>query len=462
MHIHILGMGGTLMAGIALLAKEQGHAVTGYDTGLYPPMSDVLAKAGLSASDETDIDALPDSIDLWVIGNGMRRGHPLVESILRRQLPYQSGPEFLAQHVLPGHHVIAVAGTHGKTSTTALLVHLLHQVGISPGYLVAGLPVGAAAPAALGTDPYFVIEADEYDTAFFDKRPKCLHYRPQTLILNNLEFDHADIFDDLAQIKTQFQLLLRTVPDNGCVVYHQTDINLLDVIAKGCWTPTCSFGQQPGATYELLSLGEQGSAVSFWYAGKAYGFTWQCMGLHHANNALAAIGAAKAIGVSVADSVQALSSFAGVKRRMERIARSDRHTLYDDFAHHPTAIAANIASLRQRAPGQTLTVVLVLASYTMRSGVHEAALEAMLQGVDQAIIFIPPGSKPLAESVVAWANASAQVTAISSVEGVCAQIVKASALANQIVIMSNQAVADLSEGLCVALDLARCQSKTVG
>jgi UDP-N-acetylmuramate: L-alanyl-gamma-D-glutamyl-meso-diaminopimelate ligase len=348
MHIHILGVCGTFMAGVALLARAAGHTVSGCDAGVYPPMSTQLAEAGIALREGYDPEQLAEfQPDMVVVGNVMSRGRPIIEELLNSRRPYASGPAWLAEHVLRDRHALAVAGTHGKTSTSSLLAWILECAGLEPGFLIGGIPANFGVSARLGAAPFFVVEADEYDTAFFDKRSKFVHYQPRTLILNNLEFDHADIFPDLAAIQRQFHHLLRTVPGHGLIVANGEDVNLAEVLTMGCWTPVERFGIGDWEARDILPDGS-GFSVDYW--GEPQGrAAWAQLGLHNVHNALAALAAAHHVGVAPAQAIAALATFQGVKRQIGSCAGSvDGVTVYDDFAHHPTAIATTLAGLRAR------------------------------------------------------------------------------------------------------------------
>ena len=394
MHLHILGIAGTFMAGLAQLAKAQGHAVSGCDAAVYPPMSDQLAAAGIAVTDGYDPAQLSPRPDLCVIGNALSRGNPLVEHILATDLPYVSGPQWLGEQVLPGRHVLAVAGTHGKTTTASLLAWILEHAGLEPGFLIGGVPQNFGLSARLGSGP-FVVEADEYDTAFFDKRAKFLHYRPRTAILNNLEFDHADIYPDLAAIEWQFHQLLRTVPGNGRVIVNAADPNLARVLERGCWTPVTGFG--PGGQWQATPLTPDASRFELTVAGESVGVAeWSLAGMHNLHNALAALAAAAEVGVRPAQGLAALGSFRNVRRRLEVVAQENGVTVYDDFAHHPTAIAATLAALRGRVGAARILAVVDLRSNSMRAGAHRAGLAAALADADLALLHC---AQPLAWDV---------------------------------------------------------------
>jgi len=349
MHIHILGICGTFMGGLAVLARQAGHRVTGCDAGVYPPMSTQLAEQGIELTEGFEAAQASIGADLFVIGNVVTRGNPLMEAILDRGLPYTSGPQWLAEHVLAGKWVLAVAGTHGKTTTTSMLAHVLEVAGLDPGFLIGGVPRDFGISARLTPSSFFVIEADEYDTAFFDKRSKFVHYRPRTVVLNNLEFDHADIFADLAAIETQFHHLVRTVPAMGRLIVNGREPALETVLSRGCWSEVERFGVAGGWEYRDGAGSEGGGEreiALYWRAQPIGQLDWALQGEHNTMNALAAIAAARHVGVLPAVSLAALSGFKGVKRRMEVRGSVDGITLYDDFAHHPTAIRTTIAGLR--------------------------------------------------------------------------------------------------------------------
>lgn len=389
MHIHILGICGTFMGGIAVLAKQAGHKVTGCDANVYPPMSTQLQAQGIELIEGFSPEQTKLNPDIYVIGNVVSRGNPLMEEILNRGLPYISGPQWLAENVLQGKWVLAVAGTHGKTTTSSMLAWILEYAGLAPGFLIGGVPenfgVSARLPQtpaqdAKSTSPFFVIEADEYDTAFFDKRSKFVHYRPRTAVLNNLEFDHADIFDDLAAIEKQFHHLVRTVPQQGLVVANGKEASLQRVIDKGCWTPVEKFG----ADTDWQATNAQGDgSFDVMYQGKLQGrVTWELLGEHNRMNALASIAAARHAGVAVDVSIAALSEFRNVKRRMEVRGEVNGITVYDDFAHHPTAIETTVAGLRGKVGAARILAVLEPRSNTMKLGVMKNALPASLKEAD--------------------------------------------------------------------------------
>lgn len=395
MHIHILGICGTFMGGLAALGRAQGLRVTGQDRAAWPPMSTQLEALGIAVHSGYEPEPLiAQPPDLVVVGNAISRGNPALEYVLERGLPYVSGPQWLAQTVLESRWVLAVAGTHGKTTTSSLIAHILDAVGLEPGFLIGGVPAGFGCSARLGQAPFFVIEADEYDTAFSDKRSKFVHYRPRTLLLNNLEYDHADIFPDLAAIETQFHHLLRTVPGNGLVLYPQGEAALERVLERGCWTPTLGFataGRGPASAAQpaLERESEDWSAFSLHIDGERLPLRWALRGRHNAANALGAVLAARHAGVPARSGVAALADFAGVARRQTLVAEHAGVRVYDDFAHHPTAIGETLQALRPAAPGRLLAG-LELRSNSMRAGAHAQALPGALQGADEIHLHNPP------------------------------------------------------------------------
>jgi UDP-N-acetylmuramate: L-alanyl-gamma-D-glutamyl-meso-diaminopimelate ligase len=393
MHIHILGICGTFMGGIAAIARQAGHRVTGCDANVYPPMSTQLEAQGIELIEGFSPDQLlqfETMPDLFVIGNVVSRGNPLMEAILNQGLPYTSGPQWLGEQVLFGRHVLAVAGTHGKTTTSAMLAWILEFNDYKPGYLIGGVPLNFAVSARLGESKYFVIEADEYDTAFFDKRSKFVHYRPRTALLNNLEFDHADIFADLAAIETQFHLLVRTVPGNGLVVVNGEEPALERVVARGAWAAVENFGQDKHNTWSLISQEADGFIV-LQEGNELATVTWATdsgvMGRHNQLNALAAIASANHIGISPTNAARALAEFKNVKRRLETIGVANEVTVYDDFAHHPTAIITTLDGLRRRVGRSRILAVLEPRSNTMKLGVMKAQLPTSLEAADKIFAY---------------------------------------------------------------------------
>ena len=455
MHIHILGICGTFMGGVAALAREAGHRVTGCDAGVYPPMSDQLRALGIDLIEGYGVDQLELKPDLFVVGNVVSRGNPLMEAILDAGLPYTSGPQWLSEHVLQGRHVLAVAGTHGKTTTTSMLTWILEACGQQPGFLVGGVPQNFGVSARLGrTDGAsrptgghpFVIEADEYDTAFFDKRSKFVHYRPRTAVLNNLEFDHADIFDDLAAIERQFHHLVRTVPSQGRVVINAEAPALQRVLAQGCWSERVAFGQDAGSTPEASGFTAQGEPHDFTVlrAGRPLAqVRWSVGGVHNQLNALAAIAAAEHVGVSPALAAQALADFQNVKRRMEVrgvVARaSGIITVVDDFAHHPTALATTIDGLRRQlnAAGQTHDRILAIfepRSNTMKLGVMTAQLPDALRQAD--LSFCHSGGLDW-DAAAALAPLGARAQVAGDIDTLVAQVLAVAQPGDHLLCMSN-------------------------
>jgi len=395
MRIHILGICGTFMGGIAVLAKQLGMEVSGSDSNIYPPMSTQLEEQGIHLVEGYQPEHLKPAPDLVVIGNALSRGNPAVEYVLDAGLPYTSGPEFLARNVLQQRWVLAVAGTHGKTSTASMLAWILEDCGMSPGYLIGGVCKNLPVSASLGNDPFFVVEADEYDTAFFDKRSKFIHYHPRTLVLNNLEFDHADIFDDLDAIKRQFHHLVRTIPATGLIVHADLDQNLIDVLNQGCWTQRETFRNTQSDhsnSWNARNIQAAGQQFDVYLGNELTGTVeWEQLGQHNVHNGLAAIAAARHSGIPAREAIRSLCSFKGVKRRMELRARVNDICIYDDFAHHPTAIATTLEGLRFHVNGQRIIVVLEPRSNTMQMGVHQSTLAPALSQADEVILYQPPG-----------------------------------------------------------------------
>ncbi|ENO75062.1 UDP-N-acetylmuramate:L-alanyl-gamma-D-glutamyl-meso-diaminopimelate ligase [Thauera sp. 63] len=385
MHIHILGICGTFMGGVALLARAAGHTVTGCDANVYPPMSTQLEEQGIRLIEGYDPSQLDLAPDMFVVGNAVSRGNPLLEAILDRGLPYVSGPQWLAEHVLAGRWVLAVAGTHGKTTTTSLLAWMLEDAGLNPGFLVGGVPQNFGVSARLTESPFFVIEADEYDTAFCDKRSKFVHYRPRTAILNNLEFDHADIFADLGAIETQFHHLVRTIPAMGRVIANAREDSLKRVIERGCWSELEWFNEPAQWT---VATGASEAEVVFCLGGVELGRAIMPLaGSHNRENALAAIAAARHAGVTPAQAIASLARFKGIKRRLELRGVENGVRVYDDFAHHPTAIALTVGGLRRREPQGRILAVLEPRSNTMKLGVMKAQLPGSLAEADRVYCY---------------------------------------------------------------------------
>ncbi|MDR3391217.1 MAG: UDP-N-acetylmuramate:L-alanyl-gamma-D-glutamyl-meso-diaminopimelate ligase [Sulfuriferula sp.] len=444
MHLHILGICGTFMGGIAAIARAAGHRVTGCDANVYPPMSDQLRELGIDLIEGFDPEQLALQPDVFVIGNVVTRGNPLMEAILNRGLPYISGPQWLAENVLHDKWVLAVAGTHGKTTTTSMLAWILDDAGLHPGFLVGGIPQNFGISARLTELPFFVIEADEYDTAFFDKRSKFVHYHPRTAILNNLEFDHADIFPDLAAIETQFHHLVRTVPGEGLVIANGTEDSLRRVITRGCWTPVEWLGVNDGWTAQ----GGESEFDVYFNGVKQGSVAWALMGAHNVHNALAAIAAARHAGVSAAVACDALGRFENVKRRMEVRGVVNGVTVYDDFAHHPTAIATTLGGLRRKVGSARILAVLEPRSNTMKQGAMKNALPASLRDAD-AVFCYAANLGWDAHAVFAEMGAMAQV--YEDMDKLVAAIVAAARPGDQVLVMSNGGFGGIHEKLLHAL-----------
>lgn len=451
MHLHILGICGTFMGSLALLARDLGHKVTGSDANVYPPMSTQLERAGIELMQGYDRSHLQPHPDLVIVGNAMKRGIDAIEYMLNQGLHYISGPQFLADHVLQGKHVLGVAGTHGKTTTTTMLAWVLDQAGLNPGFLIGGVPLGFSESARLGGGKYFCVEADEYDSAFFDKRSKFVHYHPKTAILNNLEFDHADIFDDLAAIQKQFHHLVRTIPSEGCIISPTTETNIDEVLAMGCWTPVVRTSLNANdAQISAEQLSADGSHFKVLEHGVVQGeVRWNMTGQHSVANALATIAAAQHVGVSIAQACEALSAFGGVKRRMELLGTIRGIEVYDDFAHHPTAIETTLDGARQRLGNRRLWAVIEPRSNTMRMGSHKEGLADAARLADEVIWYQPEGLDWDLQPVIEAAVNSAQVS--HSLDEIIQRIRSEAAEGDAVVIMSNGGFGGLHQKLISAL-----------
>jgi UDP-N-acetylmuramate: L-alanyl-gamma-D-glutamyl-meso-diaminopimelate ligase len=394
-HVHILGICGTFMGGIAAIARAAGYRVTGSDHSVYPPMSTQLRALGIELIEGYEAAQLEPEPQMIIVGNVMTRGMPVIEAMLDRALPYTSGPEWLAAAVLRERWVLAVAGTHGKTTTSSMLAWILEDAGLSPGFLIGGIPENFGLSARLGEAPFFVIEADEYDTAFFDKRAKFVHYRPRTLVLNNLEYDHADIYPDLAAIERQFQHLLRTVPGSGRILCNAADAHLARVLSAGCWSEVERFARDGAAGAQWSARASAASDFSRFEviheAHRCGEVQWGLIGAHNVDNALAALAAARHAGVTIERGIEALRRFKGVARRMQLRGEAGGVKVYDDFAHHPTAIATTLDGLRRSVGRERIVAVLEPRSQTMRLGVHQAALSGALGAADEVWVYAPPG-----------------------------------------------------------------------
>ena len=449
MHLHILGICGTFMGSLALLARELGHEVSGSDANVYPPMSTQLAEQGIVLQEGYDPAHLTPAPDMVIVGNAMARGNPAVEYMLDQGMPYMSGPEWLARHVLQDRWVLAVAGTHGKTSTSSLLAWLLEDAGMSPGFLIGGVPQNFGISARLGGTPFFVVEADEYDSAFFDKRSKFVHYRPRTAVLNNLEFDHADIFSDLAAIERQFHHLVRTVPASGLIIHPAQDEALQRVIKMGCWTPRQTTGE--GGNWQARLLSDDGSRFEVWLDGELQGVAeWQQTGQHNVANALSALSAARHVGVTPAQGIASLGGFRNAKRRMEKLAEVNGITVYDDFAHHPTAIATTLAGLRAQIGDAPLIAVIEPRSNTMRLGSHMAVLPTSVADASQVFWYQPAGLDWSLDGVVADSPVPAQVS--DDLDAIVEQVVASATPQTRVVVMSNGGFGGIHQRLIQALE----------
>lgn len=448
MHIHILGICGTFMGGLAAIAREAGHRVTGCDANVYPPMSDQLRALGIDLVEGFGADQLALKPDLFVIGNVVTRGNALMEAILDAGAAYTSGPQWLAENMLRGRHVLAVAGTHGKTTTTSMLAWILDHAGLKPGFLVGGVPLNFGISARLGEGSPFVIEADEYDTAFFDKRSKFVHYRPRTAVLNNLEFDHADIFPDLGAIETQFHHLVRTVPASGRLVVNAREAALERVLARGCWSEVQRFGtrkEEPGA---LRARGEPHAFDVLRGSLKIARVDWPVLGEHNQLNALAAIGAAEHVGVAPEQAAAALSTFQNVRRRLELRGEVRGIQVYDDFAHHPTAMRTTINGLRRKAGLARILAVFEPRSNTMKRGEMKAQLPWALEEADLSFCLQGNYGWSAAEAL---APLTTTAVVADTVDALVAEVAKAAKPGDQVLVMSNGGFGGIHDKLLAAL-----------
>ena len=451
MHLHVLGICGTFMGGIAALAREAGHRVTGCDANVYPPMSEQLAALGIELIQGYDAAQLALAPDLFVIGNAITRGNPLLEAVLDAELPYTSGPQWLAENVLRGRHVMAVAGTHGKTTTTSMLAWLLDKAGLAPGFLVGGVPLNFSVSARLGNaGAPFVIEADEYDSAFFDKRSKFIHYRPRTAILNNLEFDHADIFDDLAAIERQFHHLVRTVPARGRIVVNARDDALQRVLGMGCWSEVQRFGGRKEAPGMLRARGEPHAFDVLRGSMKIARVEWSLLGEHNQLNALAAIAAAEHAGVAAEASAKALAGFRNVRRRLELKGSANGVTVYDDFAHHPTAMRTTIDGLRRKVGPERILAAFEPRSNTMKLGAMKAQLPWALEDADLSFCH---GGGLSWDATQALLPLGARAIVSPTVDELVARIVTAARPGDHVLCMSNGGFGGVHQKLLDALAL---------
>jgi UDP-N-acetylmuramate: L-alanyl-gamma-D-glutamyl-meso-diaminopimelate ligase len=445
-HLHILGICGTFMGGIAAIAKAAGYRVTGCDTNVYPPMSDQLRALGIELIEGFGAEQLKLDPDVWVIGNVVTRGNPLMEAILDAGERYVSGPQWFAEKVLAGKHVLAIAGTHGKTTVSGMLAWVLEQGGHAPGFLIGGVPHDFPVSARLTPSPLFVIEADEYDTAFFDKRSKFVHYRPRTAVLNNIEFDHADIFDDLASIERQFHHFVRTVPRSGKIVANGVDASVKRVLACGCWTPVEAFGVPDG--WQAGDPDADG-AFEVTFAGSSLGrVRWSLFGAHNRMNALAALAAARHVGMEPGKAIEALGSFGGVRRRMQVRGRASGVTIYDDFAHHPTAIRTTLEGLRHRVGKARILAVLEPRSNTMKRGVLKDLLPPSVAEADRVYVY-SSGLGWDARSL--FALLGARVRCEEELDALIGAVAAEARAGDHVVIMSNGGFGGIHEKLLARL-----------
>ena len=449
MRIHILGICGTFMGGIALLARELGHEVSGSDANVYPPMSTQLEEQGIELINGYDPDHLQPAPDLVIIGNTMSRGNPVVEHILNNKLPYVSGPQWLSEHILQSRHVLAVSGTHGKTTTTGMLCWILESAGQNPGFLVGGVPQNFGISARVGEDKYFVIEADEYDTAFFDKRSKFIHYHPDTLIINNIEYDHADIFADIASIRREFHHMVRIVPENGLIIAKRGDVEISQVLEMGCWTPVEHFGDQDDdikSEWSVDALSDDFSQFDVLFNDENVGkVSWELIGQFNAENALAAIAAANHVGVEPARACEALQSLQNVKRRLECLAEINQVTVYDDFAHHPTAIRETLKALRQRVKDQRIIAIMEPRSNTMKQGIHKETLADAFVEADQTFLYAADNLDwDLSKAV---SSLGEKVKVMDSIENIVNTVTDLAEAGDHILIMSNGSFSGLHQKL---------------
>jgi len=448
-HIHILGICGTFMGGLALIARQLGFEVTGSDENVYPPMSTQLEEQGIRLMSGYRAENVDTNPDVVIIGNAMSRGNPEVEAVLNKGLRYVSGPQWLSEQVLHNKWVLAVAGTHGKTTTTSMLAWILEHQGFNPGFLIGGIPLNFGISARLGESDFFVIEADEYDSAFFDKRSKFVHYRPRTAILNNLEYDHADIFPDLDAIKKQFHHLVRTIPSQGLIISPKSESNINDVLAMGCWTPVQHTAIHGDTNWDAELLKPDGSQFAVSFNGEKQGVVdWSLTGCHNVYNALSAISAAHHVGVFAVDAIAALNSFKNVKRRMEVIAEINGITIYDDFAHHPTAIQTTLDGLRKQVGDQRIIAIVEPRSNTMRLGVHTETLAKSLAQADVAIIYQPPA---LGWDLAELQNYAANIEIYPTLDDIIAYIKAIACTGDHLVLMSNGSFGGIYQKLQQAL-----------
>ncbi|WFQ78689.1 UDP-N-acetylmuramate:L-alanyl-gamma-D-glutamyl-meso-diaminopimelate ligase [Xenorhabdus sp. SF857] len=449
MRIHILGICGTFMGGLAILARAQGHEVTGSDANVYPPMSTLLEKQGIELIRDYDPAQLDPAPDVVIIGNAMTRGNPCVEAVLDRGIPYTSGPQWLHDHILPERWVLAVAGTHGKTTTAGMVAWILEECGYKPGFLIGGVPGNFDVSAHIGESPFFVIEADEYDCAFFDKRSKFVHYSPRTLIMNNLEFDHADIFENLGAIQKQFHHLVRVVPSTGKIIVPDNDINLKQVLSMGCWSELEQTGEN--GHWQAKKASQDSSHYQVFHQGELVGeVMWSLVGEHNMHNGLIAIAAAHHVGVQPADACQALGQFINARRRLELLGDVNGISVYDDFAHHPTAILATLEALRSKVGGMArILAVLEPRSNTMKMGMNKNDIAPSLGRADEVFLYQPTN---IPWQVVEIAEQCIQPTRWSAdIDTLVKMIVETAQPGDHILVMSNGGFGGIHEKLLAAL-----------
>ncbi|WP_444911421.1 UDP-N-acetylmuramate:L-alanyl-gamma-D-glutamyl-meso-diaminopimelate ligase [Microbulbifer sp. PAAF003] len=455
MHIHILGICGTFMGSLAQLAVAEGHRVTGSDANVYPPMSTQLQQAGIQITEGYDPAQLEPAPDLVIIGNAMSRGNPAVEAVLEKGLAYTSGAQWLCDHFLGGRWVLAVSGTHGKTTTASMLAWILEAADMQPGFLIGGVPANFGVSARLGESPFFIVEADEYDTAFFDKRSKFVHYRPRTVIINNLEFDHADIFEDLAAIQKQFHHLVRTVPASGLIVASSEE-NVEQVLDKGCWSEVQRVGSESAEGVRVgdwcaVDIAADGSSFTVQFEGEVVArVEWDLTGQHNVQNGLAAMAAARHVGVTPDLSAAALARFQGVKRRMECLGEVAGIRVYDDFAHHPTAIESTLNGLRAKVGEDKIIALIEPRSNTMRMGVHQGKLADSCSGADVVLWYQPEGVNWSLEDVAHHSSVPAKT--FDSIEDGVESVLQLADSGSHIVVMSNGGFGGIHQRLIGALE----------
>lgn len=449
MHLHILGLSGTFMSALALLARDAGYQVTGSDAACYPPVSDLLIAKGISWTEGYDDATLALQADVVIVGNAIKRGMPVLEAVIESGTPYTSGPQWLAEHILSRYKVIAVSGTHGKTTTTSMIAWILDCAGLNPGFLIGGVATDFNTSSCLGKGEWFVIEADEYDSAFFDKRPKFMHYRPRIAVLNNLEFDHADIYDDLKAIQKQFHYFLRTIPATGVAITPRDDKALNEVLSQGSYSRIEEMALSGDAQWSAHLLEESGASFKVLHQGEEVAqVDWALIGRFNVENALAAIAASFNAGVSPTEAAKALARFTPVKRRLEVKAQRHGITVYDDFAHHPTAIAKTLDALRLSKRHERILVVMEFASYTMRTGVHKQAMPAALAQVDAAFI-LKPCDFDLSSTVSNWTH---PFTVCKDNEEIVTEVMKTVRPGDAILVMSNRGFNGIHQQLIQAID----------